>query len=302
MDTKDLRSFLKTYELKSITKASQHLYITPQGLSKTIIKLENELNAKLFTRTSFGVVPTQYAERLAKISDKIINKLDSIKYEVLKEDNKVTLNIAATYGILAYLSLDFINEFKRSYPDIHLNIVELPDKQIEDLILKEAVDLAFLTGPINTTKFESVFFTSHHHCLVFHKSHKLTSKEFIEYTDLNNEPLILMGRDFTDYHNNMNRFLKAGATPNVIMETSEIYLTHILANENKAVGLSVDFLAFDNPYPNTVIKQFSDQNCTWDTYLVFKKNIKPKEEALILRNFSLQWIQSNKDLLFHWNK
>lgn len=36
MNTKDLRAFLTIYELKSITKAAQKLFITPQGLSKVL--------------------------------------------------------------------------------------------------------------------------------------------------------------------------------------------------------------------------------------------------------------------------
>ena len=51
-DTKDLRYFRQVYEDKSINQAAKQLFITPQGLSRVITKLEGELQTKLFERTS----------------------------------------------------------------------------------------------------------------------------------------------------------------------------------------------------------------------------------------------------------
>jgi DNA-binding transcriptional LysR family regulator len=300
LDVKDLRSFLTIYKLKSITKAAQKLFITPQGLSKILKKLESELEVGLFTRSSMGVEPTYYGDKLAKKAEQIIEDLESIKNDVLYNDEKILLSIASTYGVMAYLTIDFLNDFRKSYPDIHLDIREYPDKPIEKLLWDEKVDLAFLAGPIDIIRFKATFFTSHKHCAVLHKSHRLAKKQTINYSDLNNEPIILMGREFKPFHSNMNRFLKAGVSPIIEMETSEIELTHQVANQNRAIGLSVDFPAFSNPYPNTVIKPFSDPNCTWETYIVFKEGREKKKAAQIFHDFSLKWIHENKNRLFNW--
>lgn len=300
MNTKELKAFLAIYELKSITKAAQKLFISPQGLSKILKNLENELEVDLFIRSSTGVEPSLYGQKLAQKAGRIIADLESIKNDIVDNENKIPLYIASTYGVLAYLTIDFLNDFRKTYPYIHLHICEYPDKPIEKLIWDEKVDLGFIAGPIDTTRFEATFFTTHKHCLVMHESHRLAKKESIDYLDLDNEPLALEGREFMPYHNNMNRFLKAGVSPFIVMETSEIDLTHQLASKNKAIGLSVDFPAFSNPYSNTVIKPFWDPNCTWDTYLVFKKHKEKKKEAQIFLDFSLKWIHDNKSRLFHW--
>lgn len=54
MDTKDLRCFRQVYEDRSINQAAKQLFITPQGLSRIITKLEEELQARLFERTPMG--------------------------------------------------------------------------------------------------------------------------------------------------------------------------------------------------------------------------------------------------------
>lgn len=59
MDTKDIRSFRLVYEERSVNQAAKQLFITPQGLSRIIHKLEEELQIVLFERTKGGMVPTE---------------------------------------------------------------------------------------------------------------------------------------------------------------------------------------------------------------------------------------------------
>lgn len=301
MNTKDLRAFLTIYEVGSITKAAKQLFMTPQGLSKILKNIENELEVDLFIRSYTGVKPTYYGENLAKKAEQIINDLESIKKDIVHPKRQITLHIASTYGVIAYLSIDFLNDFRKAYPHIQLEILEHPDKLVDTMVDEEWADVGFLAGPVDSTRFEATFFTSHMHCLVIHESHPLAERETIDYSDLDHEPIALIDRKFMPYHNNMNRFLKAGSFPVIAMETSEILLTHQIASLNKAIGISVDFQAFQNRWPNTVIKPFTDPNCTWDIYLVFKKNKSKKKEAELFHDFALKWIQENNSRLFHWD-
>ena len=45
MDTKDLRCFRQVYEDRSINQEAKQLFITPQGLSRIITKLDGKLNS-----------------------------------------------------------------------------------------------------------------------------------------------------------------------------------------------------------------------------------------------------------------
>lgn len=54
MNQRQLSYFLTVMETESIKTAAELLMITPQGLSKTILNLENELGQKLFNRTKYG--------------------------------------------------------------------------------------------------------------------------------------------------------------------------------------------------------------------------------------------------------
>ena len=50
MQIDQLRYFLESYKRKNFTKTAEHLFVTPQAVSRSVIELENELNLTLFER------------------------------------------------------------------------------------------------------------------------------------------------------------------------------------------------------------------------------------------------------------
>lgn len=64
MTIQELEYFKIICREKSITKAARQLYITPQGLSKTLKNLESELQTTLLTRNTSGVTLTETGQYL----------------------------------------------------------------------------------------------------------------------------------------------------------------------------------------------------------------------------------------------
>lgn len=304
MDTKDLKAFLAVYEKRNISNAAKQLFITPQGLSKIIKKLEQELEVQLFYRNTHGVFPTAHGDILYKNSLVIIEYLEGIKHGIKMEgnENKKILKVASTFGVMDYLTVDFILDFKEEYPDIQLDVLEGTDKLIDKNMQEEGIEIGFIAGPVDITKYNAEIFSSHKHCLVINENHPLAKKDKIAYNDLDNEQIALEGRNFKPYYNNMNRFLKANVKPIILMETTEIALTHKIANMNKGIGISVDFAAWSNPYSNTVIKQFEDEECVWDTYFVYNKGKILSPEAECFKKFAFNWLETHRDDLFKWRE
>jgi len=302
MNIKELTYFLKTYEYKSIKKAADSLFISSQGLSKMINKLEEELEIKLFFRTSHGMEPTAYADKLRVKAETIVSEFESVKQDVVinKSVRVSVLRIASTYGVLKYLTLNFIRDFYAEYPDIRLNFVEFPDRPIETMIREEQVELGFLPAPIDANIFDAQFCTSHRHCLVINKQNPLSKKVFITYQDLKDVPIAIKGREFTAYNNNINRFIKAGVNPNILLETSEEKIIYEVAEKNMGIGVLLDFIAYGDKRKDTVIKPFADKECVRDVYLVGKKSKELSNDAACFKIFTLRWIQHNRDRLFHW--
>ena len=75
MNTKILKCFQTVYEEKNLGRAARRLYITPQGLSKNIRQLEEELGSSLFLRTAQGMEPTEGGHFLYEKSERVIREL-----------------------------------------------------------------------------------------------------------------------------------------------------------------------------------------------------------------------------------
>lgn len=146
MEKNQLLYAIKVAEKQSITKAAKELYITQPSLSNQIIKLEEELNIKLFERKKNKIILTEAGEAFVKFSEIIIN--DFKKLEKLMKDysslNKGTLKI----GILPiFSSLKLPNqlfEFKESFKNINIKIKEAGSSNLIKEILRKELDVAFV--------------------------------------------------------------------------------------------------------------------------------------------------------------
>lgn len=288
MDAKDLRIFKAVYEERSINKASQSIFMSAQGVGKIIQKLETELGAELFTRKRSGVLPTKQGDILYAKASEIADILDSL-YEDFEGRKGKNLNIAFSYGVLPYVGMAMMQKFRTENPDIECEYREETDEKVEGLFGSGDIQVGIIGAPLDISRYEAFPFFSCRHVAIVNKQHPLAKKDVIEYQDLEGETLVLVGRQFHPYHNNRNRFAKAGVRPKELIEISEIANTHIFAANNVGIGVSVDFVAQQTPHVNTVTIPFADKSCTWDTYLVYPKGSVLKDEAKRFVEFSLAY-------------
>ena len=90
MNIRDLMLFQTIVREKGLTKASKMLYMTPQGLSRVIKNLENELNCQLLVRTSSGIELTESGTCLSEYADRI-----TADYEQLRNEHP---NVSRLFG------------------------------------------------------------------------------------------------------------------------------------------------------------------------------------------------------------
>lgn len=296
MDSKDLSYFCSVYQYKNISKAAKACYITPQGMSKVIQKLEAELGVVLFTRSNQGLCPTVYGDTLFENVKGLTSILDNIKDEIIDLGKEKTrdLDVAMTLGVIDYLSADFILEYKKMYPEIRLNMVMNSNLRMKELVENDKAQVGIIMGPIDVIAFDGIAFTSHNHCVMIHKSHPLAQKDVITYKDLDGEPLAIVCREFSAYQNVMNRFLAAGVKPNIVFEVGEIETVHTFAQENRGIAFTVDFCAFAHQRAETVIRPLEDKSCLLESFLITKKGRILSPDAKQFIDYALEWVKKMK--------
>jgi DNA-binding transcriptional LysR family regulator len=301
INQRHLEYFLKVSQYKSISKAAEALHITPQGISKTILALEEELGENLFERKGKTLTPTPAATVLKHHARKILDEYELIQSrQFLSSSRKTSLKILTSCDVLTYLTVAFIEDFQRAHPDILPIYTETTDKQAQQMIQDEAVEIALLPGPLDPEIFSAEYLYSCHYCFVINKAHYLSQKNSIRLEDLHKEPLAIRGREYSLYGIHQNILSERGIEPEQTIETSSYAIIHQMAEANLCIGSSLDYIAHADPRPNTVILPFDGETMIKTFYIVQKKEKTPGAEALKYRRFLLDWMNEHRDQLFSW--
>ncbi len=141
---------MEVYRQKSFTKAADQLHIAQPSLSQQMKKLEEELDTPLFIRKYGQVTPTPQGSRFIKRAENILKERDDLlremgeaAYEVGKE-----LNIGAPAVTGGYVLPGLLKTFCRTYPHVHVQLIEESPRELEKLLLAGKLDLAILSMPV----------------------------------------------------------------------------------------------------------------------------------------------------------
>ena len=93
MDIRQMRYFIEVCKLGGISQAANSLYISQQGLSSSIRRLEAELGCDLFYRKGNSLVLTEQGQYFLENAADIVDDFDKLKnhFHTSSQNNKITL-------------------------------------------------------------------------------------------------------------------------------------------------------------------------------------------------------------------
>lgn len=297
MNQRQLKYFLEVYKYRSITTAAQSLFISPQGLSKTILALEKEINTKLFTRSGKQMIPTKEAIHLSSHAKHILDEYDMIQNgEFISTPSQVTLTVPVCYDCPKYFPAEFFYEFHRIYPEILLRMEENTDSRLHEIIQENGAELAIIPGPLNIDQYKVDYLFTHRFSLLINKNHPLSKKDGITYEDLSGESLVIKGTDMPTSESQINNLLACGGELSVILEVTDIDVIESMAEQNYAIGYTLDYLAGHAACRNVTVKPLVGEASKKVMYLAQKQGHVLSHAADIFRGFLLSWLASHPEL------
>ena len=293
MDIKQLRYFIQVCRDKSFSNAAKNLYITQQGLSKAIKKLEENLHLPLFLRSNDGVKLTEYGKYLYEHSTPLIEEYNLLLQNLnnIANINQEKVRIGFSHGILNSISTEFLQDFSDAHKNIELVISEHSDLICEQLITENKIDMAFTIGPIDETKFHSISIKKERMCALINKNNSLSQKLSLDFTDLKDESISIINNEFRTYNNFINKCLEAGFTPNITFPVAEIMTVHRLSRINECVGISAFFVVNEIGSPNANAIPFNDTSFLWEICLITNKNSDLVSASKTFLNYALDNVQ-----------
>ncbi|SKC92573.1 LysR family transcriptional regulator [Maledivibacter halophilus] len=240
MDIKHLKCFVTVAEYLSFTKASEILHITQPTISKMVKTLEDELCKTLFHRspkielTDVGKVLFKQAKEILILFDNIESELEDV---IAIKKGIIKIGIPPIIGASFFPKI--IGEFKRKYPYIDIQMVEVGSKKIERLVDEGTLDIGIVcTAPIQKDTLNMFPFVKSPLMLIVNPNHKLNKKEIVKYKDLKDESIVLYGKDFSLYDVITNRCIENNFYPKIVCESSQ----RDFIVEMVAEGIGVSFL------------------------------------------------------------
>lgn len=145
MDIQDLKIFVRVAALQNLSAVGVELGLTPGTISKRLQALEDELNVRLFERTTRTMRITAEGKIFCEHALRILAEIDSARAIVgqnaSKPTGRIKLSSPASLGQIAIS--DALTSFMRTYPDVDVT-VNITDRIVN--LQDEGYDLAIRTG------------------------------------------------------------------------------------------------------------------------------------------------------------
>ena len=147
LNLNDLRVFEKVAALKSFSAAARALELPKSSISRAVTRLEKELGARLFQRTTREVTLTDTGtalqERCIDILYRVGETLDYVGG--LRATPRGRLNVTAGIGFGVNVLSELLPRFIERYPEVNV-CVDLTSQAVD--LVAEGVDLAIRMGPM----------------------------------------------------------------------------------------------------------------------------------------------------------
>lgn len=141
-----LRLYTRVARLRSFSAAAREANLSQSQASRIIADLEASLGARLLTRTTRAVVPTEAGNEFLLRMEPILDALEEAEQSVREGgDLRGILRVAMPTSIAVREVIPRLAPFTERYPDLHVQIM-LEDRR-QDLI-REAADVAIRVGQL----------------------------------------------------------------------------------------------------------------------------------------------------------
>ena len=139
------RVFEEVARMGNISAAAQNLYISQSAVSQSIKQLEEQLQVRLFSRSTKGVRLTSEGQTLLEYVTHALGMLRSGEEKLAQSRQLLTgeLIIGASDTVTKTYLLSRLEAFHKAYPDIRIRILNGTSRMVLDYLHGGQVDIAF---------------------------------------------------------------------------------------------------------------------------------------------------------------
>ncbi len=149
MDFKELEVFLHLSQSLHFARTAEDLHMSPSTLSRTIQRLEADLNQTLFERDNRSVKLTPSGLKLVEFAHSVLQQLSSLNSELVQQNKSISgeLTLFCTVTAAVIYAPKLLEAFKDLYPAAEIKLATGDVSLAFEKIEKKSVDFAYAVLP-----------------------------------------------------------------------------------------------------------------------------------------------------------
>jgi DNA-binding transcriptional LysR family regulator len=149
MEIRQLELFLAVMDTGSVTRAAEHVYLSPGAVSMQLHQLATELRTELFVRSGRRFLPTPAAERLAIRARKLLKQIREIEHEFEADPSSDARPFHFATGATALIHClgPPLRKLRAAFPRAEIRVTVSATEGIAAGLLDRRFDLGLISLP-----------------------------------------------------------------------------------------------------------------------------------------------------------
>ena len=240
MELAQLKYFQVMANIRHFTRAARMLDVTQPALSRSMAKLEKDLEVPLFKRSEGEIELTPEGERLLRRVDRILREVDNAREEASSARAEVSteFKLSFIHSLGSYVLPHILQDFRACFPDIRIQLNQQDSSTLAQQVAAGETDLC-LCSTIPITEYSAwVYLWSEELFVTVPPGHPFADRKRINLRELEEEPLIAMKNSYSLRILVDQFFDLAGIHPEITFEGDDVSTISGLV----AAGLGVSLL------------------------------------------------------------
>ena len=239
MEIHQLRYACAVADTGSFSRAAERCQVAQPSLSQQILKLEEDLGARLFDRLGRSIRLTEAGIAFLPHARSVLDELEVARSSVTAQrtDVRGSVSVGVIPTISPYLMPGYVAGFTARFPEARLRIIEEMTPVLLEGLRDLSIDLAILALPLRHKDLELTALRTEAVFAALPKGHPRAGSKSISLKELRGEPFVMLrdGHCFRDL--SVAACSSARITPNIAFESGQF--SSVLAMVGAGLGISM---------------------------------------------------------------
>ncbi len=186
LDLRLVRSFTVVAEHRHFGRAAAELHLTQSSLSRQIVRLEQQVGARLLDRTPQGTRLTEAGEAFLALATGVLRSAAAATARARAVARPSRITVGYTGNLIVTPA---VRALRHRHPDADVRTLHLKWDDARAALLENRVDAAIVRLPLPSTGLHVTVLRDEPRVLLIPSDHRLAGKESVTLDDIADEPL-----------------------------------------------------------------------------------------------------------------